>query len=54
MSYALNVMRNAGMKIARIEHDMTNAPALALYRGLGFRLKYETVGFRRSALTNLL
>jgi len=47
MLHALELMRQSGMAIARVEHDMANAPAGALYRGLGFVKRYETVGYRR-------
>jgi mycothiol synthase len=40
-------MRDLGMETARVEHDAENAAASALYRGLGFIKKYETLGYRR-------
>ncbi len=42
----LHRMRAAGMRTARVEHDMTNAPAAALYESLGFTVAFETLGFR--------
>ena len=42
----LHRMRAAGMRTARVEHDITNAPAAALYESLGFTIAFETVGFR--------
>ena len=35
------------MHTARVEHDVTNAPAAALYESLGFTVAFETLGFRR-------
>ncbi len=46
MTEGLHRMRAAGMRTARVEHDMTNAPAAALYESLGFTVAFETVGFR--------
>jgi ribosomal protein S18 acetylase RimI-like enzyme len=47
MLYALREMRKLGMETATVEHDATNLAALGLYRSLGFRKKYETVGYKR-------
>ncbi len=46
MTEGLRRMREAGMKTARVEHDITNAPAAALYESLGFTVVCETLGFR--------
>jgi mycothiol synthase len=46
----LHRMRAAGMRTARVEHDITNAPAAALYESLGFTVAFETLGFRRAAV----
>jgi mycothiol synthase len=42
----LREMRRHGMETAMVAHDTTNRPAGELYRGLGFRTKYETLGYR--------
>jgi ribosomal protein S18 acetylase RimI-like enzyme len=47
MARGLEVMARRGMTSAKVEYDATNAPAHALYTGLGFAKKYETWGFRR-------
>ena len=36
MTEGLHRMRAAGMRTARVEHDITNAAAAALYESLGF------------------
>jgi mycothiol synthase len=41
-------LRRLGMERAAVEHDATNVAAGALYRGLGFVKRYETVGYRRA------
>lgn len=46
MSEGLHRMRVAGMRTAQVEHEITNAPAAALYESLGFTVAYETLGFR--------
>jgi ribosomal protein S18 acetylase RimI-like enzyme len=38
----------AGMHTAVIEYDATNLPARSLYHSLGFQVRYETLGYRRS------
>ena len=48
MTEGLHRMRAAGMRTARVEHDVTNAAAAALYESLGFSVAFETVGFRRT------
>ncbi len=48
MLHALHVMKSRGMAMATVEHEASNLAALALYRGLGFRKKYETLGYRRT------
>jgi mycothiol synthase len=50
MLYALHKMKNLGMETATVEHTATNLAALGLYHGLGFRKKYETLGYRRICL----
>jgi ribosomal protein S18 acetylase RimI-like enzyme len=47
MLYALGEMKRLGLETATVEHDASNLAALELYRGLGFRKKYETLGYRR-------
>jgi mycothiol synthase len=47
MSYGLDVMRQAGMERAVVEHNAENMAAHMLYQSLGFTKKYETLGFRR-------
>jgi mycothiol synthase len=42
----LHEMRRHGMERAMVTHDTTNRAAAELYRGLGFRTKYETFGYR--------
>jgi len=46
--HGLREMQRRGMVQASVEHTAENAPALALYRGLGFVKKYETLGFQRT------
>ncbi len=47
MTEGLRCMRAAGMHTARVEHDVTNEPAAALYASLGFTVAFETSGYRR-------
>jgi ribosomal protein S18 acetylase RimI-like enzyme len=47
MLYALHEMQRQGMATATVEHDASNQAARALYRSLGFRKKYETLGYQR-------
>jgi mycothiol synthase len=49
MTEGLHRMRAAGMCTARVEHDITNEAAAALYESLGFTVAFETVGFRQAA-----
>ena len=46
MTEGLHRMRAAGMRTARVEHDITNEAAAALYESLGFTIAFETVGYR--------
>ena len=46
MSEGLRAMRAAGMRTARVEHDVMNEAAATLYESLGFTVAYETLGFR--------
>lgn len=46
MVYALREMQRLGMQTATVGHDATNLAARELYRSLGFRKKYETLGYR--------
>ena len=48
MTEGLHRMRAAGMRTARVEHDVTNAAAAALYESLGFTVAFETLGFRQA------
>lgn len=50
MGYGLAELRRRGMRTAIVAHDATNAPAQALYVGLGFRKIYATLGFREGGL----
>jgi mycothiol synthase len=45
--YGMEYMISKGMLSARIEHDASNQPALALYRELGFVRLYETCGYQK-------
>jgi mycothiol synthase len=47
MLAGLHELRRLGMRVARVEHDAANLPAGALYHGLGFTTRFETLGFRR-------
>ena len=47
MTEGLHRMRAAGMRTARVEHDITNDAATALYESLGFAVAFETLGYRR-------
>lgn len=47
MLYALREMKDLGMETALVAHDANNLAALELYRSLGFRKKYETLGYKR-------
>ena len=47
MTEGLHHMRAAGMQTARVEHDITNEAAAALYESLGFAVAFDTVGYRR-------
>jgi mycothiol synthase len=47
LCHAMEEMRRLGMETAMVGHDATNQPAAALYRGLGFMTRYETLGYRR-------
>lgn len=47
MLQALHQMRHTGMDIAMVGYAATNGAAGALYRSLGFRRKYVTLGYRR-------
>jgi ribosomal protein S18 acetylase RimI-like enzyme len=46
MLYALREMKKLGMEIATVEHDATNLAAFGLYQSLGFRKRYETLGYK--------
>lgn len=48
MLHGLREMRSAGMETAMVQHDARNLPALELYRNLGFKKRYETLGYRRT------
>ncbi len=48
MVEGLRRMSRAGMRTALVEHDVANAAAASLYRGLGFEIRYETHGFKLS------
>lgn len=54
MTEGLHAMRAAGMHTARVEHDVTNEPAAALYESLGFTVAFETGGFRRATPSSTL
>ncbi|MCG8352952.1 MAG: GNAT family N-acetyltransferase [Chloroflexales bacterium] len=45
MLYAMYEMQRQGMTMAMVNHDATNQAARELYRNLGFRKKYETLGY---------
>jgi len=49
MTEGMHRMRAAGMQTARVEHDITNEAAAALYDSLSFTVAFETVGFRQIA-----
>lgn len=49
MLHALRTMQAQGMTTAVVEHTAENEPAKALYHSLGFRKKYETIGFQANA-----
>jgi len=47
MLYAMRKMKRLGMETVMVGHDATNLPATALYRSLGFRHKYTTLGYKK-------
>ncbi|WP_422772871.1 GNAT family N-acetyltransferase [Plantactinospora sp. WMMC1484] len=47
MLTAMHRMRAAGMARVTVNYNAENAPARALYAGLGFRREHRTYGFRR-------
>ncbi len=49
MISGMQEMRDRGMTTASVGYDVTNQAAAELYRGLGFRKKHETRGYRALA-----
>jgi ribosomal protein S18 acetylase RimI-like enzyme len=48
MTEGLRRLQRLGMRTAMVEYDATNTAAAALYRQIGFVVRFETHGFRLS------